>query len=473
MNATDAVARAAPNPGRTALWQRAGNLLLVRLDNLGDVLMTTPALQALGADPGRRLTLLGSRSSLALVPHLPRLDDALVFDAPWVKGPVQGPRAERRFIAQLARRRFDAAIVFTVCTQSALPAALLLRLAGIPLRLAYARENPYELLSDWVPETDRIAQGMRHEVQRQLDLVAAVGFGAAGQAGGGGEKRGEDGALERPVPRPHAAPPTNADPAAAATPPPRLVFVPRTSDTEAVTRRLAAAGIGAGDPYLVLHPGSSAASRRYPPERFGAAAAFIARATGAAIVVAGGSADTAACAEAAAAIGAQGGSSVVLAGEFGLGELGALIGGARLCLCNNSGPAHLAAAMQTPVVVAYALTNPQHTPWGVPARVLSHDVACRDCLKSVCPMRHHRCLLGIGVDELVAAALDLWRETAGRGSSGATVGPGVSGGAPAIARAAVPAAEPPAAPIAPAPPSDAPATVSGPRQPTPSAASAD
>ena len=56
----------------------------------------------------------------------------------------------RRLLSNLRRRDFDAAVIFTVCTQSALPAALMCRLAGIPLRLAHSRENPYELLTDWV-----------------------------------------------------------------------------------------------------------------------------------------------------------------------------------------------------------------------------------------------------------------------------------------------------------------------------------
>jgi hypothetical protein len=78
-----------------------------------------------------------------------------------------------------SRRRFDAAVIFTVCTQSALPAALLCRMAGIPLRLAHSRENPYDLLTHWVRDTDVCATGMRHEVTRQLDLVRTVGFHAA------------------------------------------------------------------------------------------------------------------------------------------------------------------------------------------------------------------------------------------------------------------------------------------------------
>ena len=61
----------------------------------------------------------------------------------------------------------------------------------------------------------------------------------------------------------------------------------------------------------------------------------------------------------------------------------------------------------TPVVDLYALTNPQHTPWAVPHRVLSHDVPCKYCYRSICPLGHHRCLRGIEPASVVAAALAL------------------------------------------------------------------
>ncbi len=65
---------------------------------------------------------------------------------------------------------FDAAVIFTVYSQSPLPAAMLCYLAGIPRRLAHCRENPYALLSDWLREPEP-QQRTRHEVERQLDLV--------------------------------------------------------------------------------------------------------------------------------------------------------------------------------------------------------------------------------------------------------------------------------------------------------------
>jgi ADP-heptose:LPS heptosyltransferase len=78
-----------------------------------------------------------------------------------------------------------------------------------------------------------------------------------------------------------------------------------------------------------------------------------------------------------------------------------------LLVSSNTGAVHIAAAVGTPVVDLYALTNPQHTPWLVPHRVLSRDVPCRNCYKSVCPRGTMACL-DIAVEEVVAAACELW-----------------------------------------------------------------
>ncbi len=94
-----------------------------------------------------------------------------------------------------------------------------------------------------------------------------------------------------------------------------------------------------------------------------------------------------------------------------LDQLAALIQHAPLLISNNTGPAHMAAALGTPVVDIYALTNPQHTPWQVPNRVLNHDVPCKYCYKSTCPLEHHDCLRLLAPHEVVAATLDLLRET--------------------------------------------------------------
>jgi lipopolysaccharide heptosyltransferase II len=351
---------------RQSLWRAARNILAVRLDNLGDVLMSTPALQALKlGSPHTRLTLLASRSGAALARHVPAIDEVMVYDAPWVKGPSHGDLSDRRMIAALRRGNFDAVVIFTVCTQSALPAALMCRLAGIPLRLAHSRENPYDLLTDWLPDTETVGDGMRHEVVRQLDLVRSVGF--------------------------H-------------TPSERLVFRYAASEVLSMRRKFLAAGGDLTRPYIVVHPGASAPSRRWPADRFGQAADAICRDSGCQAVFSGGHDEGALVQQAQSQMHQP---SISLAGQLTLGELAALIAGAQVTVCNNSGPAHIAAALDSPVVVLYALTNPQHTPWRARSHVLHQDVPCRNCLKSICPEQHHGCLMQVQPDEVAEAALDL------------------------------------------------------------------
>ena len=96
-----------------------------------------------------------------------------------------------------------------------------------------------------------------------------------------------------------------------------------------------------------------------------------------------------------------------LVGRLQLPELAALLSRARVLISNNTGAVHVAAAVGTAVVDLYALTNPQHTPWQVPSRVLFHDVACKFCYKSTCPQEHHDCLRLVTPDEIVGAAVDL------------------------------------------------------------------
>src|SRR5207302_817299 len=104
--------------------------------------------------------------------------------------------------------------------------------------------------------------------------------------------------------------------------------------------------------------------------------------------------------------------SFSLTGCLDLEELAALLALAPLLISNNTGPVHVAAAVGTPVVDLYALTNPQHTPWAVPHRVLFHDVPCKYCYKSVCPEGHHDCLCRVTPQAVVRAARELLEETA-------------------------------------------------------------
>lgn len=362
-------ANAAPVHADAQAWRQARRVLCVRLDALGDVLMTTPALRALKhAVPGRELTLLTSPTGAVAARHVPEVDRVLVWEAPWIKHrQAPAPAATDAFVAQLRNAAYDAAVIFTVYSQSALPAAMLCWLAGIPLRLAHARENPYHLLTDWEPEREPHAL-LRHEAQRQLDLVASIG---------------------------------------AHTQKERLSFALHAQDDADALRVLDDNGVDRTREWIVVHPGASAASRRYPVEQYVEALRPLARRTQ--ILITGGANEH----ELVRALAARVPGAIALAGVLSVGALGCVLARASLLIANNTGPAHIAAAVGTPVVVLYALTNPQHTPWQTPHRVLSHDVPCRNCYRSVCPEGHHDCLRGVPPAAVTQAALELLTETQG------------------------------------------------------------
>jgi lipopolysaccharide heptosyltransferase II len=359
---------------RAAAWREAHRVLCVRLDNAGDVLMTTPAIRALRhADPKRRITLLASPSGSAVAPYVPEIDDTTVFEAPWIKGDAQ-PRVEASddLIKTLQGGQYDAAVIFTVYSQSALAAAYACWLARIPLRLAHARENPYGLLSDWAPEPEPHTV-VRHEVRRQLDLVAGIGCRAGDE---------------------------------------RLSFHVPDREARSALRVIAAAGVDLSRPWIVVHPGATAPSRRYPPECYARACASIASDYPDYQILVTGSAREAQIVRTVAA--SSGPTTHAIAGMLNLGELASVIQRAKLLISNNTGPAHLAAAVGTPVVDLYALTNPQHVPWKVPSRVLYHDVPCRFCYRSVCTQQHHACLKLVSPERVSVAARELLAQQAER-----------------------------------------------------------
>jgi ADP-heptose:LPS heptosyltransferase len=117
---------------------------------------------------------------------------------------------------------------------------------------------------------------------------------------------------------------------------------------------------------------------------------------------------------------AMGVPSFSLVGKLGVSELAALIAMAPLLVANNTGPVHIAAAVGTPVIVLYALTNPQHTPWAVVHRLLNHDVPCKYCYKSICPEDHHNCLTLVPPEAIVEAVWSILVEAAGLGQDTAT-----------------------------------------------------
>ncbi len=349
-------------------WSNARRVLCIRLDSLGDVLMTTPAIHALRSLNVEHITLLTSPGGVEIAKLIPDVDTVWSAEVAWLKHtPIRcSPLVDWELIAKLASANFDASVIFTVNTQSSLPSVMCCYLAGIPLRLAYCRENPYKLLTHWVQDRETPATSV-HEVVRQLELVRTIGASADADS------------LRIAVP-PHAI--------------------------ESIRLRLAEVRLAGNARWCVLHPGATAESRRYPAESYGEVAMQL-EDLGFRILLTGQAEES----HLLDTVAKKCRSAIRWAGQLNVEELAALLWLSPILLTNNTGPAHIAAAVGTPVVDLYALTNSQHTPWRVPQRVLSFDVPCRNCLKSVCPELHHACLRRIEPLAVVQAVVELWNAT--------------------------------------------------------------
>jgi ADP-heptose:LPS heptosyltransferase len=327
-------------------------VLVARQDNAGDVLLMGPAIRAVAAGAGR-VTLLAGPSGRAAAALLPGVDEVLCAEAEWIEGrprPVE-PARTRALVDTLAGLALDQAILFTSFHQSPLPLALLLRMAGVPTIAAVSVDYPGSLLD----VRHRVHDDL-HEVERALSLAATLGYRLPA---------GDDGrlAVRDPRPRPPA---------------------------------------GLAGPYVAVHPGASVPARAWPPERHAELVRTLVTG-GRQVVVTGGPDETALTA---AVAGPPRGDVLDLGGRLDLGRLAGVLAGAQVLVVGNTGPAHLAAAVGTPVVSLFAPTVPavRWRPWQVPHVLLGDQaVACGGCRARICPLPGHPCLSSVAVTDVLAA----------------------------------------------------------------------
>jgi ADP-heptose:LPS heptosyltransferase len=337
-------------------------LLAVRLDSLGDMLVTGPGIRAMAAG-GAQVTVLAGPRGADAARLLPGVHEVWTWTCPWIvasPAPVDAGDVEA-LVERLRAADFDAAVVFTSFHQSPLPTALLLRLAGVPWVGAISEYYPGSLLD------------LRHRVDddlpepvRALSLATAAGFSAAPP------RRSSDGAA-----------------------------LDVRADLPDITSLIPAR------PYVVLHPGASVPARAWPAQRCGEAVDELAD-DGWAVVVTGSTDERALCADVAGQRGTD------LSGQTPLPELASVLRSAAAAVVANTGPAHLAAAVGTPVVSLFAPTVPatRWAPYGVPVTLLGDQQAdCRGSRAATCPIAGHPCLTSVtgrdvadAVAKLTAAA---------------------------------------------------------------------
>jgi len=185
----------------------------------------------------------------------------------------------------------------------------------------------------------------------------------------------------------------------------RLLLTVTPEEERDVAEMLKVEGVGEGDFLLGVNPGATFGSaKRWYPERFAQVAVELSRRWDARVVITGGAneADIAGEIEA-----AMGGECLNMAGRTSVRSLMALIRRCNFFITNDSGPMHIAAAFNVPLVAIFGPTNHVTTsPYGMRAVVVRKEAECAPCMKRECPT-DHRCMTAVTAQDVVAAALGL------------------------------------------------------------------
>ena len=330
---------------------------------VGDAVMTVPALRELRRVlPGAHITLATRPWAEGVFAGADFVDDLLTV------GGRGGARGFFRELGAWRERRFDLALLFP----NAFAPALTAFAARVPLRFGYGTDGRAPLLTRAPPVP--VWRGTRHESFYYLNLVAE---------------------LERAL--------TVA--AAAAEREPRFdlrVSAERKSEAAEILRR---AGVTFARPLVALCPGSTnSRAKRWPAERYAALADLLAEEAGAEVVLVGAREELEVTREVVARMRR---APAVLTGETDLAQSVAVLSLADLLVTNDTGPAHVAAALGRPVVVVFGPTNPLTTrPFSDLAEVVRRPPDCAPCMLRDCPI-DHRCMTAVSPGEVFARALAL------------------------------------------------------------------
>jgi ADP-heptose:LPS heptosyltransferase len=353
-------------------------VLVARLDSIGDVLVSGPAVRAVAA--AAEVLLLCGPAGEPAARILPGPARVAVWECPWILSPAPTPTAQlidrlTRIVLEFAP---DEAVILTSFHQSPLPLALLLRLAGVPRITGASVDYAGSLLDVRLRPGEDLDED-QPEPLRGLAIAGAAGFRLP---------PGDDGGLR-------------------VLPPPDV-------------RHL----VGE-EPYAVVHPGANVPARAWPAVNAARAVALFAE-RGMPVVVTGEPRER----ELTRAV--AGSSGLDLGGRTDLAALGGVLRGAAVVVVGNTGPAHLAAAVGAPVVSLFSPVVPasRWRPYGTPVTLLGdQDAPCRGSRSRECPVPGHPCLADVTPDAVVDAALALAAE-ARTGNRAGSAG----GGAPCASR---------------------------------------
>ncbi|MEO5821342.1 MAG: glycosyltransferase family 9 protein [Vicinamibacteraceae bacterium] len=385
--------------GIARLWPRRASalpprrILLLRLERIGDLLMSAAAIESVRAHaPEATIDLVVGSWNRAIAERIRGVDHVETLDAPWLaRGAAAAGAAGLVSTAWSWRRRgYDLAINFEGDVRS----HALIALGGARRRVGFAMAGGGPLLTDVVEHGPD-----RHTADNAAALV---------EAAFPDPHRLLAGTIDDRLPDSQSA----AGDAAA----PDTANSGFRLDLPEAARRAARDLIGPHTRYIVVHASGGRAIKQWDVDRFATATATIARALGAAVVLSGAPGDAAITGQVRAALPA--GIAVVdLTGGPDLLVLAAVLEGARLVLTGDTGPMHLAAAVRAPVVAVFGPSMPvRYAPRSTAHRVVRIDLWCAPCNRirkppERCVGHTPDCLAGVTVDAVTAAALSLAAET--------------------------------------------------------------
>ncbi len=378
---------------------RPKRILIIKPSSLGDIVHALPVLAALRrADPGAHIAWLVSRSFAALLDGHPLLDEVIVFDRARYGKMLRSGRALGeflRFLRELRRRRFD----LVVDLQGLFRSGFLAFASGAEQRVGFAAAR--ESAGLFYTQRVRCPPDARHAVEKNLCVVAALGL-----------------RTDRP----------------------EFPLGLRLEEIRAAKTLLTTAAGRPVKTFTAVIPGARWESKRWRAERIAALIDRMHEESLPPCVLLGSVGDRPFADRVVAACHSP---AIDLVGRTSLRELAALLGLSDRVICHDSGPMHIAAALDKPLVAIFGPTDPEVTgPYRCPKegafgtrptfRVVATPIGCSPCRQRTCG--HHSCMERLAVETVLAQVREIGAGVFGRQASD---GPPIGTAVPEAAAAPV------------------------------------
>lgn len=331
------------------------NILVIRLDRIGDMVMTTPIFRALKEKwPDAQITVLANPVNRNIVINNPFIDCILVYDR---ENKHKSLKSRLTFLRSVRESEFD--LVIDPYLDYELNTSFITRIVGSKYRLGFefaGKELFYNIR--YASNTFPVSTDKKHMVDYNLGLIGCIGVKA-------NKKQPE-------------------------------IFL-SADDKVNASRILEKAGVNPESKIIGIHPGGNYESQRWPVERFATISDHLIASYGIKVILFGSQDEKHLISE----FRDSADKNPIILDNLNLREFISVLSHCNLFLCNNSGPLHIATALNIPTVSTMGPTIPFHWwPRGDNHIVLRKDLDCSPCKKGICET--HECMELISTDEFLA-----------------------------------------------------------------------